>query len=225
MRKVSRFIDRLRLLELIKDSPELSASSFALLDKIEEAERPEFRRKFNAHHEAGHAVIALCLGRRVYSVTLVSGVPIINTQKRYRIRAHAHVVHGGWHISKRHRLRKRTRPIVVQRAKNDIIISLTGIWATRHCFGIGVGRAIANAGKVSDWKDACRLAQRVWPIRKRATKVLRELNSQTEMLVRSAEETIRHVAAALLERTTLTEHELHDVIASTPAARSARLES
>jgi hypothetical protein len=211
MRKVSRFIDRLRLLELIKDSPELSARSIALLDKIEEAERPEFRRKFDAHHEAGHAVIALCLGRRVHSVTLVPGVP--NTRNNIGF-VQAHVVHGGWHISKRHRVRKRTRPIVVQRAKDDIIINLAGIWATRHCFGIGVGRAIANAGKVSDWKDACRLAQRVWPIRKRAAKALTELNSQTEMLVRSAEEIIRHVAAALLERATLTEHELHDVIAS-----------
>lgn len=146
-------------------------------------------RRHTAYHEAGHAVIGLILGYEVSKVTI---------RPRYSYLGMA------WTSRKRHSSQGSTEVQAGSTESDDfghICIELAGPLAEQLVNSAPFEELIWR-GSEGDWQAAQRRARRI--DRRRAHALIDLLMEETRPLVEQHREAIARVAAALLERETLT---------------------
>jgi ATP-dependent Zn protease len=163
-----------------------------------------------AYHEAGHAVVCIVLGHDLQNVTIVP-----EGQQR------GHVQQGDYYSMDK---LKDGSTHALQLARQDIMICLAGAIAERralgHVLGSGDGEDIRLA---TDWATRLGLAIAVWE--KAHPDYLPTIPSDPEVLLHTGKTTAEQVldaswpaiealAAALLERKTLTALEVESIMNS-----------
>lgn len=170
-------------------------------------------REATAHHEAGHAVMAFLLGHKVRSVTIVPGATPDGEQYQ-----------GMVHSTPRGRVDFYSNtPAMRIKIEHVIMVTLAGDIAQRKFRP----RSSRTWHASADRTTAADMALSLCGSGEQTSAFLAWLHIRTRDIIHDRWRVVKSVAAALLERETLTGEELRQVIFGRPAYRivDARMKS